>query len=352
VIPQVLDIHVRATARIFADRSSTVGASDVGQCARKVFFGKTGADTDPDYVDSWGARERGNLIENCLWEPGMRRYFGNRLLFAGADQKTFTSGYLSATPDGLIVGCRRDILTDLGIDDIGGNCILVECKSIDPRASLDQPKSEHRYQAIVQLGLVRELTPYKPVYCIISYMNASFLDDIVEFPIAFDPTIFEVAKTRAAMIMAAKSPQEVRPEGWIAGGRECEFCPYTHACGTIRRAVPSYAEVVDDPEIAALGRIARQRREEAEAATAAQREVENEIKERLRKRGARKVESGNVSITYSSVKGRPAFDWPKIREAAESLGLDLKQFENTGDPTDRLTITVREPFPALPEGKT
>jgi molybdopterin-biosynthesis enzyme MoeA-like protein len=33
---------------------------------------------------------------------------------------------------------------------------------------------------------------------------------------------------------------------------------------------------------------------------------------------------------------------PALKSAAEKIGLDVQQFETVGDPTDRLTVTIRE----------
>ena len=91
------------------DRSNTLGASEVGQCARKIFWLKSENDSahrvdrDPDYTETWGARMRGTVFEDKFWEPALRARFGERLLFAGKDQKTFVSDFLSATPDGMII---------------------------------------------------------------------------------------------------------------------------------------------------------------------------------------------------------------------------------------------------------
>jgi hypothetical protein len=350
MIREVIDIHVRATSRVFTDRAATVGASEIGQCARKIFFGKRGFDPDPDHADGWGARLRGVIFEDHVFVPALRRYFGNRLLYAGADQTTLASGHLSATPDSLITGLRRDALAHLGVTDIGADCVVAECKTIDPRSALDDAKSEHVFQAQAQLGLLRELTPYRPEWAIVSYANASFLDDIVEFPIRFDPRIFEVAKARADTIMTANAPEELKPEGYIAGGAECEYCPFARTCGRLRRAVPDGDAEAPDPqfvaEVADLARVAKERRQEVEAATSALREVEHELRERLRAKGLRRVAGDGVQVTWSAVKGRPAFDTKAIREAAERAGIDLSQFETAGDPTDRLAISIRASAPA------
>jgi hypothetical protein len=319
--------------------ASTAGASEIGQCARKVFFAKNAGDEslgispDEGHAEAWGATLRGQLFEEHCWVPALRARFGGNLLYAGSEQITLTADFLSATPDGLITGLPRGALAHLGVDDIGGHELVVECKTIDPRTRLDAPKPEHRFQAAVQTGLLRELTSHKPAFALLSYVNASFLDDIVEFPIAFAPEIFAAAKARAAQIMSAETADELLPEGWIAGGAECGHCPFTKVCGRQRHAVP-YEPVKEPPDpqliagIAALARKTREHRITAEAAQAALRRLEHELREQLR-----------VAVTWSTVKGRPAYDMPAIRAAAAQAGIDLSQFETAGDPTDRLTIS-------------
>src|ERR1017187_9791563 len=170
------------------DRTKTVGASEVGTCSRRVWFGKKSTDADKDHVDRWGATERGNLIEMKLWAPALKKKYNGKLKFRGDQQKSFIDGPLSATPDGLLLA-PRDALKEHGIKDIEADCILLECKSIDPRVDLKEARHHHILQAQAQLGCVRAKTKYKPVYCVISYIDASFLDNITEFVVKFDPEI-------------------------------------------------------------------------------------------------------------------------------------------------------------------
>ena len=344
--------YAQATERAFDDRANTVGASEVGQCARKVYFGKNagdcvyGAASDDDFESAWGAALRGRLLEDHFWVPALRARYGVKLLYAGEEQQTLASDFLSATPDGLLIEQPRDTLAAFDVADIGQDgSIVIECKSTDPRAKLDEPRPEHRFQAIVQLGLFRELTKHRPQWALISYINASFPDDVAEFAVAFDAPVYANAKARAAEIMTATAPDQLKPEGWIGGGSECRFCPFTAACGVLRHAVPTRPSIEPpDPqfvaEIADLARVAKARRGEAEAATAAQREVEHEIRERLRSHELRHVAGDGVSVTWAPVKGRTSYDMPAIREAATAAGIDISRFETTGEPTDRLVIQV------------
>jgi hypothetical protein len=353
MIREALAEYARATARVLEDRTNTVGASEIGQCARKTFFAKKqddwqyGAPADADHVESWGAALRGSVFEDVVWVPALRRRFGDRLLYAGAGQKTLVSEFLSATPDGLLTNLPPDILAPLGVADIGGDrSLVVECKTADPRTKLDEAKPEHVYQAQVQLGLIRELTKHRPGHALVSYTNASFWNEVAEFPVAFNPSIFANAKQRATQIMTACAPEEIKPEGWISGGRECEYCRFTNACGRLRHAVPTQAPIESlDPqfiaELADLARAAKHQRHQAEVATAALRETEHELRERMRTKGARHIVGDGVAITWSPVKGRPAYDMQGIREAAEKAGVNISQFETVGDSTDRLTITIQ-----------
>ncbi|HEX2554220.1 MAG TPA: hypothetical protein VHL98_10990 [Microvirga sp.] len=353
MIRDALNTYALASAREWeTDRSQTIGASEIGQCARKTFFAKNEGDhvygraRDGDFSDRWGARVRGSVYENHWWEPALRREFGDRLLFAGADQRTFVDGFLSATPDGLIVGLERDVLRHTGVEDILSDCLLVECKTADPRTRLDEAKPEHVYQVQVQMGLVRARTSHRPSYALLSYTDTSFWDEVREFPVKFDPAIFSAAQARAVSIMTATDVSSIRPEGVIAGGRECEFCPFTTACGRQRAArVPEASSTVDRAladQIAAMARDAKELKTSAAALEQDARELEHQIRDLLAASGTRRLSAPGVSVTWSPVKGRPAYDMKGIREAAAAAGVDLSRFETVGDPTDRLVITISE----------
>ena len=345
IIAKTLDDYVQSTSKVWShDRANTVGASEVGQCARKVFWLKNEndsarrADRDPEYRDSWGARMRGTIFEDKFWEPALRAKFRDRLRMAGNDQKTLTDNFLSATPDGMIVN-----LTPIEQDEIGttGDCVMVECKTADPRTNLTEAKSANVYQTQVQMGLVRECTSYKPMHSILSYTDASFWSDVKEFVIAFDEGVFETAKQRAMTIMTADAGSDLQPEGWIAGGTECNYCPFTKACGIERRNLPFQDIAPVDPQFAAeirsMARDLKLLEEHRDSLDADFRELQNDIKDRLREKGIKKIPG---VVTWSSVKGRGSYDNKAIREAASEAGVDVEQFQTIGEPTDRLVIQI------------
>jgi hypothetical protein len=257
IIAQTLDAYAQSASKIFThDRMNTLGASEVGQCARKMFWLKNEQDSqlrvprDPEYVDTWGARARGSVFEDAFWVPAMKKRFGKRLKFAGKQQKTFVKDFLSATPDGIIINLTPEERVAIGTE---ADCAMVECKTADPRTNLSQAKQSNVFQTQVQMGLVREMTKYKPSHSVLSYTDASFWNEVKEFTIAFDQKLYETAQARATMIMTAISVNETKPEGWIAGGYECRYCPFTIPCGVERRNLP-FAENEEeiDPQLYAV----------------------------------------------------------------------------------------------------
>jgi hypothetical protein len=139
---EALDRYARSLQRD-DDRHSTCGASDVGQCARKIYCDKNEGDPDygvtrnPDFMSSWGATLRGVLIENYFMVPALREAYGDKFQRAGAEQKTLTLAYLSGTPDAIFADMPSDALAHLGVPALSGDGSLpAEFKSIDPRVAL------------------------------------------------------------------------------------------------------------------------------------------------------------------------------------------------------------------------
>ena len=73
-ISEALAVYANALRAQDERRASTVGASEIGQCARKTFYLKRGdAERDPEYFDSWGAALRGSVIERAFLAAGATR---------------------------------------------------------------------------------------------------------------------------------------------------------------------------------------------------------------------------------------------------------------------------------------
>lgn len=335
IIKTALDEYAASLKKEFShDRSKTVGASEIGACARRTYYSKHGYEAQDG---TYGAALRGNILEDHFWVPALEKKYGESLLFAGGNQRTLADEFLSCTPDSLLVDLPRDFLSGLGVEDIQGDCILAECKTIDPRVDLRKEKEQHAFQVQVQLGLTNELTNYKPVYALISYIDASFLHEVSEFVIKFDPKIFAQAKKRAEQIMTSDKPEDLEPEGWILGGKECEYCAFVKQCNSIRQDVPDIERQVDPHTHADMTILCAKYfdiQKELEEAEIEKRSLQEQIKQILRTNNVRKIPG---LVTWSSQKGRKTYDM----KAMEAAGVDIEKFSTVGDTSDRLLVNYK-----------
>jgi hypothetical protein len=366
VIKEVINEYGRQMGRSFPDRSKTVGASEIGLCARRVAFLKRGIPSDrassvskhttrpkktraqkqldkrgaAQLLDgNWGAHIRGTVIEEQLWLPAMRARFGGDLIMAGGGQQTLSDGKLSATPDGIVVNRGHEILSALKVKygSKDSKSVVVECKSIDPRVNLVEEKAENAYQVQVQMGLIRKLTPYKPDWAVISYVDASFWHEVAEFAVPFDQSAFDAAELRAAKILHA-DPQDHKPEGWISGGKECGYCPWMRQCAEMRGGVPLGDEPVDEQfkaEIVDMCKQANRLQVKAKADSEAFKDLQDQIKMRLKEKGIRKIPG---VVNWYTVRGRDSYDVEAMLATLTKLKVDPDQFRTTGEPTNALSV--------------
>lgn len=383
------------------DRTKTLGGSEVFGCIRKAWYSRHGTPKDADYVESWGATRRGDLIENYHVVPAMQwgsAEKGFKIDYVGTDQQTlFCDGVpMSVTPDGLIHGIPRDWLKNYGIPDIKSDCVMFEIKSIDPRVDLSEEKSIHHGQTQIQMGLVRENTQFRPHYAVILYVNASFFDDMSVFVVEWDPKKYDIAKKRAHIVYDTEKPDLLPREGNI--DNSCNYCPFVGTCMSNMVSEFPPEEKAPEPEIGEDGKKKRkkakpgtnpelaerledlmQRSHKARAALKkADKEdklLKEEIKTVLREFRARRAKDGNWSVSYSLSPGRKTLDKDslvlgfstlkriideaglndQVDEALRDLGIieegrnepvvldDIEMWMKSGDPFEVLRLTFTEP---------
>ena len=325
------------------DRDTTVGSSEVGACMRKTVFTKTGA--KPDEHVKWGAMQRGNIIEDKWWEPSITNTLKGdmKFIYSGKDQKTFIKGALSATPDGLLINTPPDLLKELyDIDDIG-DCINMECKSIDPRFNMKNlPKPINKMQVQAQMGIIRDdpTIPWMPRYSLLSYTGCSFFDDISEFPIAFSQEIYDVAQWRADQIMSYDDPMQAKPEGILAGGRECEDCAFERQCGAVNAALVPYEPRELSDEAFEKARILAIRLDSLKVSAkenkVIEEEIKEDIKELMRDGHTNQVERAGITIKYNKTKPQMRVNKKMISDA----GLDPLDYSKATKEGDKLEVEI------------
>lgn len=329
------------------DRNASVGASEAFACIRKVHFKKFQYDVDDGHEQDWGAAKRGDIIENFFAVPATKAIMpeGAELLYAGEEQETLRKGRLSATPDGLAVGLARDALTQLGIDDIESDCVVIEYKSFDPRASIKEEKAIHAGQTQVQMGLIHDLTEYRPEYAVIIYFNASWLSDIRPFVVKRDPKIYEAAKMRAKQVYATENPVDLMPEGKLSG--ECSLCEFTQECAfTTGENFPQKKKKIDDPEVVDRLRLLAERQKEKAAiekeAKADKALAEQEIKELLRQHDTKGHSDEFVQISNSWCSGKKSLDTTALAADLIEMGKNIEDYQTEGNGYERLTVKLKD----------
>jgi CRISPR/Cas system-associated exonuclease Cas4 (RecB family) len=352
--------HLADRNRKFAhDRSQTIGASEIGQCARRIWAEKKLGEKgyDKGFLQSRGAAMRGDILEDNWTVPVVKRAVenaGGRLLWAGqGEQRTFEAlpWKISATPDGLATGLPDDFLSPYGVTSLlGKGCVAVEMKSFDPRKNVSEfPIHYHVPQVITQMGLIRQATDHEPDWGLIVYVNASFVDDILAFPIHFQRESFNALIRRALWIMGAKTMDDLPPEGKSAGGKECEHCPFAKQCHGWANAVPPKEKPIMDRATAEMLRSAvgtysntstqiaglEQRREQAK----------DIIRTLLNRQETRfhegKLKDGrDFKITWSKKRAPENIDLSSVLDVLAEYGHDPDDFRKAGKPSDSLTITL------------
>ena len=211
------DWQARRPTVFTRDRSKSVGASEVFQCPRYVYFTKQEIkkqqdnNEPPPRLENGGFMLRGKILEDNFIAPFMGELFDGKIKNLGDEQETYVAEdceFLTATPDGI------------GVCPFTDKKILWEFKTFDPRVGADSlPKAAHVLQTHVQMGVTGIDTTY------LCYFNASDLFDIRVFEINFNETVYDNAKERATNVMRAQSPEELDVTEAVIKG-ECEYCKY------------------------------------------------------------------------------------------------------------------------------
>lgn len=329
------------------DRSQSLGASEVFGCIRMSWAKKHGAPENEGEEDSWGATSRGDLIEQYHVVPALDATLPatSNYIGAGDQQKTFVDpvSKLSATPDGLVDGLDADALQIYGVDDIESDCIVTEIKSIDPRVDLKEEKAIHRGQVITQMGLIRENTEFKPMWALIMYFDASFLDKMSFFPVKFDEEIYAQGKLRAAKVFTTTDPAELRAEGKLGNG--CDFCKYTTWCAALTESqmppdVPkTLATPLQREKLKPLAEEYAEIQGKLKTLDARKDELGEQIKDALKLFKTRRLsgdkKAGETwSVSYTFIAGRETLD----KGAMMADGINLSDYKTTGDGYERIVI--------------
>jgi CRISPR/Cas system-associated exonuclease Cas4 (RecB family) len=295
--------HLRPTVTVWKhDRSKTVGASEIGACARQTWMVKNGVAEEGER--NWGFGERGHVIEDWAF----RTWRHNGIKFRNR-QYTIENGHLSATLDGVRMPRCADT------------------KSFDPRKNeIVEPK--HVWQVQVQIGLWNDKFKAKLKEGVLVYINASDFQDRRELVVQPDTTAYAAAHERAKYIMTTKEPPP--REGHMAGGKECRMCLFQTAC--LGKPIEDRGKLSEtDTAAVAAARLAIQQCETAAAdAEGRIRHFKEQIREILRAADVRRA----PELARISRSQRTSLD----QAAMERDGIDLTPYRKLGRETEQVTV--------------
>lgn len=330
------------------DRTLTVGASEAFDCHRLSYFKKREPENlDDDAESDWGHTERGNVVEDKFAVPMLRAIFGaENCLYMGDEQKTFLDGRLSATPDGIVIDQARDALVKYGVPDLGENAnqFAAEIKSFGgPSAAPKklttdagvsyQAKVTHTGQNIIQMGMFRRQTNFKPTYGVVIYINPVRLSDIRPAVVKYDEAVYQRAKVRADDVFdLSKTAKDYKAEGKATG--RCEWCAYTGACSKAEGLL--FPDKIIKPDLIAIEQQAKFKettarvvklRADYKALETAKKTAEAELKDMLFEEGTTRVGGADWSASISKMNGKRSVS----KALMEEKGLDPEDYMTQGN---------------------
>lgn len=368
----------------FDDRSTTVGASEIAQCALRTYRQKREGREgwDEDYLEPIGASMRGNLMEDGYSVPVLRRSLPVATGLVWAEQGNqmrlmAPSLHMSATPDGLVTYAPDDFFKQHGIPTLGNpgadHLVLAEFKSVDPRKDKSKfPDEKHIAQLNMQLGLLRLHATNErheaarenstsifdvhehPSWGFVMYTDASFYDDVLIFPWKFQQMMFDQQVRRAGAIMTATSTSQIRPEGAVSGGAECRYCPFKGSCEGYAQFVPEHKRKFDSltqreqNKITSYVGIIENTRRQIDPLTKRKAEAEANLKEALMVNKTKYAEGTlrdgrPFKVSWAKTGGAKTRRWDDdlLIEHLLTHGEDPMDFKTERSEGERMTVTVK-----------
>ena len=208
-LPKVLE---EQTKDQLGDRSTYIGASDIGGCLRKVFLSKQ---QKPDYdIAQHIVFERGHIAEGIVEK-----------MLKGTPYKTKIE-VSSLADNGFPIKAHIDFMVE-NKDE----CVIIEAKSTSTPVS--EPYESWILQTQLQMGLVLKTRNRKSVrgYVIAIDVNTGWYKTFI---VDFNKTLFNIAMTNAnTLANALKTRKTPTPSIQMY----CSKCPFKSNCPAIAKGV-------------------------------------------------------------------------------------------------------------------
>jgi CRISPR-associated exonuclease Cas4 len=284
---EFLESGLKASDSGLGDRSTYVGASDVGQCLKKAYLSKKIGESHS--LRQLMVFERGHvaegIVQKALDAKGAQYSAQERIRLSGE------YAFMEVGPDFLV--------------HFESECVVVECKSISSPLPGGQPRESWILQTQLQMEAVRQKYDCH-VRGIIFAVNLN-TGESQDFPVEPNEALLQVALERAHTLWDAMQ-SDTEPEGEVSD--LCGFCPFKTQCQTLRGgAIELPSEVVQ---------MAQRAKELAGAEKEAQETKEN-LKAFMEAASLKKATAGELTITLSQYKGKETVSSQKLKELAPDI---------------------------------
>ena len=208
------------------DRSTYVGASDIGQCLKKSYlskFEKEDFDFEQLLIFERGHVAEGIFIKGLENSPKKDAFsYRKQVEFVGQEKWSFLRTHL-------------DLHVSFPREDVA-----VEGKTFRTELPDGKPRLSWLYQNHIQMWLASESTGRKTRGIIAAIdLNTAKRH---EFPVTFSEILLHQAQERALKLWNAMQTR-TEPEGEVSD--LCAYCPYKNSCSTLLKNGESLPEEVD-----------------------------------------------------------------------------------------------------------
>jgi hypothetical protein len=195
------------------------------------------------------------------------------------------------------------------------------------------------------MGMIRHATKYRPEWGFVTYVDASDWFNVKLFPVKWDEPAFNGLVKRAAKILSVKDPNQLPPEGKIAGGSECTECKHAKKCLGFLPWVPG-----DDPRALKPVQVANVEKAassvhlaeiDAEKAKQKVRDAEARLVEVLNAVGRRFVMGKKFVASAKPTAVQMRFDAKKLAEELKKRGGDPEKCRVATKPGVSISVEVR-----------
>lgn len=288
---QFLFKSLRENQHHLGDRSTYVGASDVGQCLKRAYLGKVqGEEHDDKQLLIF---KRGHVSEGIIkevLENGNISYEEQKRLRGRGDLS-----FLEVGPDFLVHFPKE--------------CVVIECKTISSPLPNNAPRESWILQVQLQMHLAF-LEYQRPIRGIIIALNIN-TGIAQEFHIQPNATLLDVALTRAKRLWKAMQERE-EPQGEISD--LCAYCPFKGSCETLREG----AEALPSEIIQMALRL-----KELSATEKEVKEIKENLKAYMEAAKIKKALAGELTLSLVSYKGRESVDTKKLKESFPDIAMQV-----------------------------